>query len=162
MRRGTFIGDEKMDTIVFIGCNKSGTSREALKAASEMGYFTVLYTDRLKFLKQREEFPEVHQLIYIKNLEDKILLIKEIQKLITAGKNVKACLSLIDPFVSIATDISETLQIGRITKEAIKVMENKALFREKLKSLPYTPHFFFTIKSNLSEDFPNRRKNTYH
>jgi len=149
MRRGTFIGDEKMDTIVFIGCNKSGTSREALKAASEMGYFTVLYTDRLNFLKQREEFPEVHQLIYIKSLEDKNLVIEEIQKLVHAGKHVKACLSLIDPFVSIAADISETLKIGRLTNEAIIIMENKALFREKLKSLSYTPNFFFMIKSNL-------------
>lgn len=149
LRRGTFIGDENMDTIVFIGCNKSGTSREAIKAASEMGYFTVLYTDQLKFLNQREEFPEVHQLIYKKSLEDRNLLVQEIKKLIHAGKNVKACLSLIDPFVSIAAEISETFHIGRITKEAIKIMENKALFREKLKNLPYTPNFFFTIKNNL-------------
>ncbi|WP_216773271.1 hypothetical protein [Metabacillus halosaccharovorans] len=138
-----------MDTIIFIGCNKSGTSREALEAASEMGYFTVLYTDRLQFLKQREEFPEVHQLLYLKSLEDKKLLIEEIQKLVHAGKHVKACLSLIDPFVSVAADISEALQIGRITKEAIVMMENKALFRKKLKSLSYTPNFFFMIKSNL-------------
>ncbi|HZH58858.1 MAG TPA: ATP-grasp domain-containing protein [Metabacillus sp.] len=160
MRSGTNIGDETMDTIVFIGCNKSGTSRDALKAATEMGYFTVLYTDRLKFLEQREEFHEVHQLIYKKSLLDKKLIVDDIEKLVEGGKNVKACLSLIDPFVSIAAEVSEELQLARATKEAMFIMENKIMFREKLKHLPYTPQFFLFNKENSIDEFSQLMENS--
>jgi len=141
-----------MDTIVFIGCYKSGSSRDAITIAAEMGYFTVLYTDRLKFLEQREEFNEVHQMVYIKSLEDKNLLLEGIERLVEDGKNIKACLSLIDPFVSIAASISEELNLSRITKEALDIMENKVKCREKLKHLPYTPKFFIYEENERTID----------
>lgn len=31
-----------MKTIIFINSNKNGSSREAIKAADKMGYFTIL------------------------------------------------------------------------------------------------------------------------
>jgi hypothetical protein len=53
-----------MQTIIFLGSNKSGSSREALKAAKILWYFTVLLTDREKWIKQqRKEFTDVHQMI---------------------------------------------------------------------------------------------------
>ncbi|MEH6930210.1 biotin carboxylase, partial [Priestia megaterium] len=52
-----------MDTIVFIETNKSGSSREAIKAANNLNFFTVLLTCRKKFLKDRSEFPDVHEMI---------------------------------------------------------------------------------------------------
>jgi hypothetical protein len=54
-----------MRTIVFIETNKSGSSREAIKAAERLGYFTVLFTNRQKYIQQRTEFPEVHQMILV-------------------------------------------------------------------------------------------------
>ena len=54
-----------MRTIVFIETNKSGSSREAIKAAERLGFFTVLFTNRQKFIQQRTEFPEVHQMILV-------------------------------------------------------------------------------------------------
>jgi len=53
-----------MDTIVFIETNKSGSSREAIKAANNLNFFTVLLTCRKKFLKDRSEFPDVHEMIF--------------------------------------------------------------------------------------------------
>ena len=44
-----------MQTIIFLGSNSSGTSREALTISRQMGYFTVLFTDRRSFLDK--EFP---------------------------------------------------------------------------------------------------------
>jgi biotin carboxylase len=132
-----------MQTIVFIGCNKSGTSREALKIAEEMGYFTVLFTDRCKYLEQREEFNEVHHMIYEKNLLNKDMIFQTIKDLIQQGKNVKACLSLIDPFVSMAATLSRELGLMGLSIEALYIMENKTRFREELKDLPCSP--FFTI-----------------
>ncbi len=54
-----------MRTIVFIETNKSGSSREAIKAAERLGYFTVLLTNKKNFINQRTEFPDVHQMILV-------------------------------------------------------------------------------------------------
>ena len=39
-----------MDTIVFIETNKSGSSREAIKAAEKLNFFTVLLTKKQNLL----------------------------------------------------------------------------------------------------------------
>ncbi len=54
-----------MRTIVFMDTHKSGSSREAIQAAERMGYYTVLLTNRSKLLEQREEFPDVHEMISV-------------------------------------------------------------------------------------------------
>ena len=54
-----------MKTIIFIGSNKSGSSREAIKAAERLGFFTVLLTDREIFLENRLDFPDVHQMVFM-------------------------------------------------------------------------------------------------
>ena len=51
-----------MRTIIFIGLNKSGSSREAVKAANELGYYTVVFTNQEKQIQQRSEYKDVHQL----------------------------------------------------------------------------------------------------
>ena len=45
-----------MKTIIFINSNKTGSSREAIKAADKMGYFTILLTDKSGFTN-RSEYP---------------------------------------------------------------------------------------------------------
>ena len=61
-----------MKTIIFIGTNKSGSSREAIKAAEKLGYFTVLFTNNEKQIQQRKEYKDVHKMIFVDthNLED--------------------------------------------------------------------------------------------
>lgn len=50
-----------MDTIVFIETNKSGSSREAIKAAEKLNFFTVLLTKKQNLLKN-----VIHSLMYIR------------------------------------------------------------------------------------------------
>lgn len=50
-----------MDTIVFIETNKSGSSREAIKAAEKLNFFTVLLTKKQNLLKNA-----IHSLMYIR------------------------------------------------------------------------------------------------
>lgn len=45
-----------MNTIIFIETNKSGSSREAIKAAEELNFFTVLLTEKKDFLKSVVHF----------------------------------------------------------------------------------------------------------
>ena len=42
-----------LKTIVFINTQKSGSSREAIKQAERMGYFTVLFTNREHYIEHR-------------------------------------------------------------------------------------------------------------
>lgn len=51
-----------MKTIIFIGTQKSGSSREAISTAEQLGYYTVLLTDRQSYMEQRTEFPDVHHM----------------------------------------------------------------------------------------------------
>ena len=44
-----------MKSIIFIGTNKSGSSREGIKAAKQMGFYIHLLTDRKKYLDQRKK-----------------------------------------------------------------------------------------------------------
>ena len=87
-----------MDTIVFIETNKSGSSREAIKAAEKLNFFTVLLTKKTKFINERTIFPDVHQMIFT-DINDYDNIITTIEKLNTSGKNIKGIFSFIDPFV---------------------------------------------------------------
>ncbi len=68
-----------MNTIVFIETNKSGSSREAIKAAEELNFFTVLLTEK-KIFEERSTFPDVHEMIFT-NLDDYANIITIIEKL---------------------------------------------------------------------------------
>ncbi|EKN69536.1 hypothetical protein BABA_08916 [Neobacillus bataviensis LMG 21833] len=138
-----------METIVFIGCNKSGSSREALITSTQMGYCTILLTNRVGFLSKREDFPEVHQIIYEENLmneENILVILEELQK---DKKQIAAVLSFIDPFVSLAARIASKLGLVSQTASALAIMEDKTRFREELKSLPISPRY-----SILTHDQP--------
>jgi biotin carboxylase len=130
-----------MQTIVFIGSNKSGTSREALSISTTMGYYTVLLTNRGEFIKQTEEFPEVHRMEYVENLFDKELILTLIKTLQADQKQISAVMSFIDPFVSFAARISAELGLFQCSTEALAIMEEKTRFREYLKNLSVSPKF---------------------
>src|SRR4051812_24819773 len=128
-----------MHTIVFLGSHKSGSSRDAIIAANDMGYFTVLLTDRKKWLKQREEFPDVHQMLLVDDLLNKEVIYKNISLLQEQGKQIKAFISFIDPLVSTAAQISKELGLSKLSVDALYKMEDKTRFRETLKKNPVTP-----------------------
>lgn len=134
--------------IVFISTNKSGSSREAIKAAEWLGYFTIVFTKNEKQLQQREEYTDVHEMIFVNtdNLED---MRKEIKKLQSKGMNIKTIVSFIDPFVHIASILCDEFCHNYTSSKAIEIMEDKEQTRLFLKDQPYTPKFI-SIQPNES------------
>ncbi|MED3571063.1 ATP-grasp domain-containing protein [Cytobacillus praedii] len=144
-----------MKTIVFIETNKSGSSREAIQAAERLGFFTVLLTNKRRFIDQRTEFPDVHQMIVVE-IFDYDQLRKKITKLIKQGKQIKGILSFIDPFVHVAASLSEEFCPGVVSAVPIKKMEDKVLTREILKDLPITPRYAIYSPNQSLEGFINK------
>ena len=148
-----------MKTIIFIGTNKSGSSREAIKAAEQLGYFTVVFTDNEKQIQQRAEYTDVHEMIYI-DTNDQSKMKEEINRLRTRGLEIKTIVSFIHAYVHIASALCEEFCKSYTSSNAIKIMENKEKTRLFLKNQPYTPKFFI-IKPDeslenlsLQFDFP--------
>ena len=97
-----------MQTIVFIGSNKSGTSREALEYFNNYGLLYRSINEQKRIYQSKEiEFPEVHQMVYVENLMDKEMIFSIINNLEEDRKQICAVISFIDPFVSFAARISK-------------------------------------------------------
>lgn len=131
-----------MQTIVFIETNKSGSSREAIKAAERLGYLTVLLTTRKKFLEQRDEFPDIHQIYYVDRINVQQLR-QKIYFLQRQGKHIVAVLSFIDPFVQVAAQLSEEFCETNLDVKAISKMEDKIQTRKTLEGQSISP--FYTV-----------------
>ncbi|MGE8003847.1 ATP-grasp domain-containing protein [Lysinibacillus sp. NPDC093216] len=140
-----------MKTIIFIGTNKSGSSREATIAAEKLGYFTVLFTNNDKQLQQRKAYPDIHKMILIdtSNIED---MKEEIYNLTKTGLEIKSIVSFVDPFVHIASILCDEFCFNYTSSTAIEMMEDKEKTRNFLKNQPYSPKFFL-LKPN--ESFSN-------
>ena len=149
-----------MKTIVFIGSNKSGSSREAIKAAERLGFFTVLLTDRELFFENRLDFPDVHQMIRAE-LTDYDLLKSKVRELQKQGKKIEAILSFIDPFVHVAAKLSKELDVTAISPDPLVKMEDKVLTRELLKGLSASPYFEKYVKGDSMDDFINNHKRAF-
>lgn len=146
-----------MQTIVFIGSNKSGTSRDAIKAAEELGYFTVLLTDRDNFIKQRHEFPDVKEMIFVENL-DKGNSKEQISLLQKQGKQICCCISFIDPNIHLAATLSAEMGLFQLSTDAIYKMEEKIRIRESLKQHPFNPFYKVLYQGEDIDEFVDRYK----
>ncbi|MFE3577540.1 ATP-grasp domain-containing protein [Lysinibacillus sp. NPDC059133] len=137
-----------MKTIIFIGTNKSGSSREATKAAEKLGYFTVLFTNNENQLQQRKAYPDIHKMILIdtSNIED---MKDEIYNLTKTGLEIKSIVSFVDPFVHIASILCDEFCDNYTSSTAIEMMEDKEKTRNFLKNQPYSPKFYL-LKPNES------------
>ncbi|WP_427110701.1 ATP-grasp domain-containing protein [Lysinibacillus xylanilyticus] len=137
-----------MKTIIFIGTNKSGSSREATRAAEKLGYFTVLFTNNEKQLQQRNAYPDIHKMILIDTSNIKIMK-DEILNLSKNGFEIKSIVSFVDPFVHIASILCDEFCDNKTSSTAIEMMEDKEKTRNFLKNQPYSPKFFL-LKPNES------------
>lgn len=147
-----------MDTIVFIETNKSGSSREAIKAAEKLNFFTVLLTKKTKFIIERTIFPDVHQMIFT-DINDYDNIITTIEKLNKSGKNIKGIFSFIDPYVYMAARLSEKFCSNIVSTKAIHHMENKILTRHVLKDLPISLNYLiYKPTESLSSFFKKNNK----
>ncbi|HGH7177719.1 TPA: ATP-grasp domain-containing protein [Bacillus wiedmannii] len=144
-----------MDTIVFIETNKSGSSREAIKAAEKLNFFTVLLTKKTKFINERTMFPDVHQMIFT-DINDYDNIITTIKKLNKSGKNIKGIFSFIDPYVYVAARLSEKFCSNIVSSKAIHHMENKILTRNVLKDLPISLNYLIYKPTESLSSFINK------
>lgn len=129
-----------LKAIVFIGTNKSGSSREATRAAEKLGYFTVLFTNNEKQLEQRRAYPDIHKMILIDTFDIESMK-DEIEKLGKAGLNIKSIVSFVDPFVHIASTLCDEFCQNYTSSSAIETMEDKEKTRKFLQDQPYSPKF---------------------
>ncbi|MFX3673826.1 MAG: ATP-grasp domain-containing protein [Paenisporosarcina sp.] len=149
-----------MKTIVFIGSNKSGSSREAIKAAEKLGFFTVLFTDRDLFFENRLDFPDVHQMILM-TLTNFGLLKSSINEIQEQGKVIEAVLSFVDPFVHVAAKLSKELGVTVVSPDPLLKMEDKILTRELLKDLPVSLYFAKFEKEDSLKTFIDKQVGKY-
>ena len=140
-----------MDSILFVETTKSGSSREAIKAAERIGYATVLLTENARFIDQREEFPEVTQMIHIDRITEEAIReqIYAIQKL---GLKLKGIFSFVDPFVSMTAHLANEFCDSKISADAYLKMEDKVLTRTALAKNEATPKFMiYETSANLKQ-----------
>ena len=141
-----------MKTIIFINSNKTGSSREAIKAADKMGYFTILLTDKSGFTN-RSEYPEIKLVkrVNFKNMDEVRNVISNLQK--TGKFEIKCIISFIDQYCYVAAQLAEEFGLSQFTTAGIMNMEDKLLSRNAVKNSPYSPRF---IKLNPNESFSKR------
>lgn len=149
-----------METIIFIDSNKSGSSREAIKAAYNLGFFTVLLTPREHFIKSRTEFPDVHQMI-LTDITDYQAIKNKVTILTQQGKKIGAILSLIDPYVHVAARLSNELGITSFSSRPYEIMENKRLTREHLKGLSVSPKYTVFYRDDSLDAFLKDNKERF-
>ncbi len=130
----------ELKTIIFIGTNKSGSSREATRAAESLGYFTVLFTSNERQFEQREQYEDIHKMIFI-NTTDMEAMTSEITKLQQLGFDIKLIVSFVDPYVHVASLLCEQFCQNLTSTRAIEIMEDKEQTRTFLLDKSYSPQF---------------------
>ncbi len=141
-----------LKTILFIGTNKSGSSRDAIAAAKSLGYFTVVFTKNEKQMQQREEYTDVHKMIFIDtdNLSE---MKEEIKRLRSEGMKFKLIVSFIDSYVYTASLLCDEFCKNYFSSTAIQKMNSKEETRSLLTNQSYTPKFII-IKPG--EEIPSK------
>lgn len=129
-----------MKMIIFIGTQKSGSSYEALKAAQNMGYYTVLLTNQETVISKRAEFPHINLMKYC-DIDNINWIRKTVRCLLAKGADIRAIVSFIDPHCHTAAVLSHEFGLKSFSEEAISVMLDKIKSREALKGSPYAPFF---------------------
>jgi len=127
-----------MPTIVFLESNKSGSSREAIRAAKELGYETILFTRRRTFLSQREQWPDVDSMVYSETL-DKREIETRLQTIRIGQSPLAAVVSFIDGHVHPAAELMEKFCTSKLSTAAIGLMEDKIKTRDVLTDTSYSP-----------------------
>lgn len=140
-----------MEVILFVETTKSGSSREAIKAAKRIGYVTVLLTENSKYLEQREEFPEVTHMIHVDSLTE-VVIRQQIHSLQKSGMKLKGMFSFVDPFVSMTAHLANEFCHSKISADAYLKMEDKVLTRTALATNDATPKFMiYETSANLEQ-----------
>jgi len=140
-----------LKSIVFIETTNTGSSREGIKTAIRLGYNTILVTDRKSLLNNQDAFPEVSRIIYLDEIVEESLVF-EIELLLKQGHNVAAIISFIDPFVSLATNLSNKFCGSKISVDGLRKMEDKSSTRDMFKNAKINPSYeVYDAKKEFSQ-----------
>lgn len=126
-----------MRAIVFIGSATTGSSREAMDAAARLGYTVILLTNRKAFLQRIPQDALIKYMEYM----DEVSVRKKIIQLLQIDYDIRAVISFIDPYVSMAARLSNEFCSTTISYEALKLMENKIKTRMALRHNEATCEF---------------------
>jgi biotin carboxylase len=139
-----------MDSVIFLGTKKSGSSREAIIKAKNLGYHTIVLTDNERQIQDRNSYPEIDSMLKCDFSEiDKIKEI--INYLVIWQIDVRAIVSFIDPFCSVAAKLSNDYKLSNFSYDAMEKMQNKLLCREVLKNSIYNPKYKVLDKNNFDD-----------
>lgn len=120
-----------MEAILFIESARTGSSSEAFTAANRLGYSSILLTKRKYFFHQKEELPLNTQVTYVEHI-DEVTIRNTIKEFLQLGYTLRAVMSFVDPYVSIATAFSNQFCQSDISYEALRLIENKSETRKAL------------------------------
>jgi biotin carboxylase len=148
-----------MNSIIFIETNKSGSSREGIRAAKKSGYYVHLFTSRKSIYEQKKEFSEVDEMHLI-NLKDEELIISQIVG-IKKEQNVEIIISFIDSYVTLAVRMHNRFCHNILSEHAYNVMEDKLLTRRNLQDKPYSPYYFIYKKDDTLKTLMSQFKKMY-
>lgn len=134
---------------------------DAITAAVRLGYSAILLTNRKSFLRWQKDNVKI---IYMESLAKDIIQ-NEIIHLQQLGYDIRTIISFVDPYVSMAANLSNQFCGSAISSEALERMEDKAKTRLALqqnkatcdfemisteKSKPATIQFPFIMKKTRS------------
>lgn len=129
--------DDLIPTIIFLETSKSGSARDALRAAHRLGYNVVVLTRRNR---DSSKYPEVNQMIQVQDFSLNSLS-KQIMALKKQGRQLKAILSFVEPYVYLAASLAESQGLNLLSSEAMMKMEDKILTRNTLENTTYNPYY---------------------
>ncbi|MFJ8235986.1 ATP-grasp domain-containing protein [Ureibacillus sp. NPDC094379] len=136
-----------MKSIIFFETYKSGSSREGIIAAKNLGFKVHLLTSNKRFLDEKDEFIEIDEFHFVDFYE--LDHIRETIVQIQKNEHVACVISFIDSYVYLAASFSNELCGTNLSVNAFKVMEDKLLTRNQLQGQPYSP-FFDILPSEAS------------
>ncbi|MGI6729331.1 MAG: ATP-grasp domain-containing protein [Bacilli bacterium] len=129
---------------------KSGSSRDALRTAQEMGYVTCLLTKNTEHIKKQSEFPEVSLMYYV-DLDYPPEVRNAIMTLKAQNHAIYAIVSFVDPYCGLAAQLSEENRLESFTASALYKMANKLVTREVLEDTPYNPRYLVVNAKNREQ-----------
>ncbi|WP_419888644.1 ATP-grasp domain-containing protein [Neobacillus niacini] len=140
-----------MNSIVFLGTNKTGSSYEGIKAAKRLGYETILLTNRTIFVEEREDYQEIDD-VRLLNMSDTDEILSAITDIIEEGKKIVCFISFLDEYIYLAALLTNSLCHTLLTLEPLELMTDKILTRRYLAGKDYNP-FYQVLGSIENADY---------
>lgn len=147
-----------MESILFIESARSGSSREALKAAIHLGFTPILLTRKKRFLRQFDTSHSSHKIFFVEHINETVIR-DTIHKLQQKGYTLRAIMSFVDPYVSLAATLSNEYCQTAISAEALIALENKCETRNVLRTNATSIRHEAFIPSTIQPSFYTAGRN---